>query len=230
MSTTMPPELTSEAWAQIRHDYEHTERPVGDICAEYGISTGTLRDRMRRWGWTRRRPPIPDEGPPPAPPMDVAPAPLRAERSCGAAAAHGEIPPYGSDPAYLAPASPADIPSCGSAAPDGRAIVPRLQSAVARVLPAIEATLATLSAGPAHPREMERAARVLAALTRTLSELNGLLRQHEAGAASPAHGVQPRDPEEIRRSLARKLEAIIAERESGQSEGVGESAGRTGEA
>ena len=61
------PEPTSEAWAQIRYDYEHTDRPVEDICAEHGISSGTLRDRMRRWRWTRRRPPIPREGPPPVP-------------------------------------------------------------------------------------------------------------------------------------------------------------------
>ena len=49
------PELTPEAWAQIRTDYEHSERPIEDICAEHGISSGTLRDRMRRWRWTRRR-------------------------------------------------------------------------------------------------------------------------------------------------------------------------------
>ena len=64
-SITMAPTLTGEAWAQIRYDYEHTERPIEDICAEHGISSGTLRDRMRRWGWTRRRPPIPRQGPPP---------------------------------------------------------------------------------------------------------------------------------------------------------------------
>ena len=37
-----------------------------------------------------------------------------------------------------------------------------LQSAVGRVLPAIEATLARLAAGPQAPREMEQAARALA--------------------------------------------------------------------
>jgi hypothetical protein len=39
-------------------------------------------------------------------------------------------------------------------------IVPRLQSAVARVLPAIEATVTKLAAGPTSPREMEQAARM----------------------------------------------------------------------
>ena len=49
----MAPDLTLEAWAQIRYDYEHTDRPVDDICAEHGFSSGTLRDRVRRWEWTR---------------------------------------------------------------------------------------------------------------------------------------------------------------------------------
>ena len=61
----MPPEPTTESWAQIRSDYEHTDRPLGEICAEHGISLGTLRDRVRRWQWARRRLPIPRQGPPP---------------------------------------------------------------------------------------------------------------------------------------------------------------------
>ena len=71
------PDLTPETWAQIRYDYEHSDRPVEDICAEHGISSSTLRDRMRRWRWTRRRPPIPHEGPPPlpAPRRDLAASP-----------------------------------------------------------------------------------------------------------------------------------------------------------
>jgi hypothetical protein len=59
------PEPTSEDWAQIRYEYEHTERPIEAICAPRGISAGTLRDRVRRWGWTPRRARIPPAGPPP---------------------------------------------------------------------------------------------------------------------------------------------------------------------
>ena len=58
--------LAPETWAQVRYEYEHTDKPVDDICADHGVSPSTLRDRMRRWRWTRRRPPIPAEGPPPA--------------------------------------------------------------------------------------------------------------------------------------------------------------------
>ena len=56
--------LTPEDWARIRAAYEACETPVEDICVAYNISSTTLRHRMRRWGWTRRRPPpVPREGP-----------------------------------------------------------------------------------------------------------------------------------------------------------------------
>ena len=183
----MPADLSPEAWAQIRSDYEHTDRPVEEICAEHDISAGTLRNRMRRWGWTRRRPPVPRDGPPaaPAPQIDHAAPPL--------------------------PAVPQILPGEDEPA----AIVPRLQNAVARVLPAIEATVATLSAQPAHPREMERAARVLAALTRTLRELNTLLRQCPVPAADDD---MPEDIDEFRRNLARRIRLFVASRTGGTGE------------
>jgi hypothetical protein len=84
--------------------------------------------------------------------------------------------------------------------------LPRLQSAVARVLPAIEATIARLAAGPRHPREMEQAGRALSALTRTLRELNALLSQHIARAAETE---PPIDIDEFRNELARRIEAIV---------------------
>ena len=61
-----PVPLTPEDWARVRYEYESTNRKVVDICAEHGISAGTLRDRVRRWGWTPRwSGPLPREGPPP---------------------------------------------------------------------------------------------------------------------------------------------------------------------
>ncbi len=101
----------------------------------------------------------------------------------------------------------------GAGAPsalDDKAIVPRLQSAIARVLPAIEAIVARLGAGPAHPREMEQAGRALAALTRTLRELNGLLGQHQKLAGNPDDDDPvPEDIDEFRAELARRIEAFV---------------------
>ena len=205
----MGPDLTSEAWAQMRHDYEHTDRPVEDICDEHGISSGTLRDRVRRWGWRRRRTGIPAEGPPPMPAPYYAYAPPRV---LAAPAVDTAAPPL---PAAtpVAPSEDASEP----AACDAGGIAPRLENAIARVLPAIEATVATLGAGPAHPREIERAARVLAALTRTLRELNTLLRERPEPAAIHPDDI-PEDIDEFRRRLARRINAFVASRTGGAAE------------
>ncbi len=59
------PEPTPDAWAQIRHDYEHTDRPLAHICFAHDITIPMLRYRMKRWEWRRRKPLVPREGPPP---------------------------------------------------------------------------------------------------------------------------------------------------------------------
>jgi hypothetical protein len=205
----MTVELTPEAWAQVRHEYEHTDKPVDDICADHGISPGTLRDRMRRWNWTRRRPPIAAEGPPPLPAIEPA------------------LPFVPAPPIGIVPPEPAAVPREGTAglpaphaAPsdevpgDSAVIVPRLQVSVARVLPAIEAIVAKLAAGPMPPREMERAVRTLSSLTRTLRELNELLSQHQQRDASAriCDCDMPEDIDEFRNELARRIEAFVASR------------------
>jgi len=245
----MSPELTSQAWVQIRYDYEHTDRPIEDICAEHGISSGTLRDRMRRWRWTRRRPPIPLEGPPPLPapqleqvggiagltatptlPLsgegrkDVALPPGIWEDDDPAAPGAAAAPPIETAAPYVEAMPPV---AAGDQAPtpgesDDNAIVPRLQSAVARVLPAIEATVVKLGAGPMQPREMEQTARALASLTRTLRELNGLLSQRQAAAADDvaAHDDMPEDIDAFRLDLARRIDAFVASRTGGADGGA----------
>src|SRR5437763_972292 len=72
----MTADPSPETWAQIRYEYEHTDKPVDDICLDHGVSPSTLRERARRWRWTRRHQPIPREGPPPMPPPIEYTAPL----------------------------------------------------------------------------------------------------------------------------------------------------------
>ena len=112
-----------------------------------------------------------------------------------------------------------DAGACG----EGRdtAIVPRLQNAVARVLLAIETVAAKLTAEATHPRELERAARALAALTRTLRELNGLLDQHQPPAADADDDEPPKDIDEFRRVLAQRIHAFIADRTAQRDDDCG---------
>jgi transposase-like protein len=202
----MAPELSPDTWAQIRYDYEHSERPIADICAEHGISDGTLRDRVRRWNWTRRRGPIPREGPPAAVRIEASPPAVASfETSIPAPSAQG-----GGEQSELA-AHVASEHGAAAVESDAASIAPRLQTAVARVLPAIEATIAKLAAGPLRPREMEQTTRALGALTRTLHELNALLSQHAPRSAIDDDAI-PENLDEFRDRLAQKIEAFLASR------------------
>ncbi len=185
------PEPTPEAWALIRHAYEHTDQPLAHICAEHEITTPMLRYRMKKWDWTRRKPFVPRQGPEKvevAPDVASTPTPTLPLSGGGSSAAAPHL----------------DLVA------EGVAIIPRLQSAVARVLPAIETTVARLAATQ-QPREMEQAGRTLGALTRALRELTALLAQHKAEAGDDAPP-SPQDIDEFRHELARRLKGIIAAR------------------
>jgi hypothetical protein len=206
----MAPELTSEDWAQVRYEYECTERPIPDICAEHAMSSGTLRDRVRRWNWKRRREPISREGPPPPPVAQIdhaaaLPVPVTQNET---ALAHLPAAPQ------AAIAEDAETPGEG----DPASIVPRLQNAVARVLPAIEATLTQLATHSHRPREMEQAGRALASLTRTLRELNALLAQHAAAAQDDDD--MPKDIDAFRFELARRIDAFVESRRGEAADGA----------
>ena len=210
------PEPTPEAWAQIRHAYEHTDQPLAHICDEHAITIPMLRYRMKKWDWTRRKPLIPREGPPPVAVEqdEMASSPGEAQRNPGAADKFA--PDFAAlHPGYKGQVSPCSEIDPGSS-PDPVAIVPRLQSAVVRVLPAIEATIARLATGAQHPREMEQAGRALGALTRTLRELNALLAEHNArpGVAHPVDDYydMPQDLDAYREELARRIETFLASR------------------
>ena len=225
------PEPTPEAWAQIRHDYEHTDRPLAHICADHDITIPMMRYRMKRWEWRRRKPLVPRQGPPPvavvlAPPERAlfSPLPLPSPGGGGSANAEGmsrggvsflretSTPPRSQD--ARDPPPPGEGEESKQARPGWEGeenIVPRLQSAVARVLPAIEATIARLADG--NPRDVEQAGRALSSLTRTLRELNALLAQHKTrlDAAEP-YDDMPEDIDAFRINLARRIEAFVASR------------------
>ena len=101
----------------------------------------------------------------------------------------------------------------------GAALADQLQRTVERELDAIATILAKLPAGDERAAQAERAARTLASLTRTLNEVARLRR--EQAEAAPAHGAQdpmaddndmPRDIDDFRRELARRIDAFVASR------------------
>ena len=69
-----------------------------------------------------------------------------------------------------------------------------------------------LASNPPEPLERERDARVFAVLAKTLRELSALdeSKQDKQTIAPADDDAVPRDMDELRRSLARKLEALVA--------------------
>src|SRR5262249_31680558 len=96
------------------------------------------------------------------------------------------------------------------------ALAERIQAVAEREIAAVEQVLTILGAN--DPSETEAAARTLASLARTLRELSQL--DVTMITAEPADEPVPRDLEELRRSLARKLDALIAGGEADISGGT----------
>lgn len=102
--------------------------------------------------------------------------------------------------------------------PAPEAVVDHLERTVERELDAIEKILARLPRGDDRAMQAERAARTLASLTRTLNEVQRLRRAQAANGPTPAQTESaddddmPRDIDEFRRELARRIDAFVAGR------------------
>jgi hypothetical protein len=91
----------------------------------------------------------------------------------------------------------------------------RVHDMVARELDAVERVLDVLA--PEGPNDAERAARTLASIARTLRELslmNDTGDEPEAATADDDDDI-PRDLDEFRRELARRIDAFVDERTGG---------------
>jgi hypothetical protein len=176
--------VPGEKIAEAQQLYENTLVPVRDIAALLGFSRSTLQRRAEEWGWKKRT-----QGA-----LEL--RRLRLDRSGRAREVRQARPREGGG---AMPQSPQER----------IALAERIQEVAEREIAAVEQIIATLRG--ADPNEAEAAARTLASLARTLRELLQL----DVPPASPdAKHDQPipRDVAELRRSLARKLEAIAAGR------------------
>ena len=181
-------EVAPELVAEGRRLYETTLLPVDEIAVIMGISTTTLRGRIKLWNWQRLR-------------HDGNSIELLLARRANAAAENKPTPPAAN--------------SAAAAAPDFAVLAASLQAAVERELKAVECVLGML--GPSDRGESERMARTLASLARTLRQV-ALLNAGEEGMAANDSDDDPipRDIDEFRRELARRIEAFVGERADGE--------------
>lgn len=201
-------EFTPEQIAQGRWMYEKSGVPIHDIAAFFGIARNTLHNRINEWGWEKRRYDAPVQPDRRLPVRPDTPAP---GEPAGVDAASDQSAPR--DPPTREPAPPLRL--IGKIARDApvaerTALALRLQSAVERELSAIDRVLATL--GRADSLEAERAARVLASLARTLREIVTLSTPESAADDDADDDAIPRDMDEFRRELARRMDAFASAR------------------
>jgi hypothetical protein len=180
-------EIAPALVAEGRRPYEQTMVPVREIAALFGVSPTTLQDRIVAWGWQRRR-------------YDTRSVDLVIARH--AAAKPGA--PEGAAPSALPPALPQER----------AAVAARVQATVERELTAVGRVLDVL--GPSDRDEAERTARTLASLARTLREVALINRTEEAAAPDDIDDDPvPRDIDEFRRELTRRIRKFIEARRNG---------------
>ncbi len=179
--------------------YELTGTPVSDIAALMGVSRRTLERRLHQWGWVPRRAP-------------------RTETDRALVAA----PP--APVAASASADPASAITPGEAAAMRSANAVRIQQLVANSLNAVDRVLAKV--GPVDEGGAERSARTLAAVTRALQEMAAMTQPDDEAPpdAVDDEDAIPRDIDEIREALARRIHALIDAESGANSADRGESA------
>ena len=171
-----------EKIAEAKQLYERSNVPAREIAALLGFSRNTLQRRAKEWGWKRRR-----QGP-----LEL--TRLGRDKNGHARPVRRARPREGAGEVPQAP-------------PERVALVERIQAVAEREIAAVEQIIATL--GPSDRSETEGAARTLASLARTLRELQQL--DVPTVSPEPTHDRPvPRDLGELRRSLARKLAALVA--------------------
>jgi hypothetical protein len=186
----LPPELAAEG----QRLYEQTMTPMAEIAAMMGISRETLRNRVRAWGWVRRRHP--------SGAIDL----VKAVRGATVAAM--------SAPAEAPPALPTVTPERRAA------LAERIVDIVEDQMDAVKRVLAIVQ--PKDQAEAEHSTRMIASVSQILRETVALFPSdkttpHAANLAADPDDI-PRDIDEFREALARRIEAFVAAHTAGQEE------------
>jgi hypothetical protein len=180
---------TPEFIAALRHRYEDTDQPLRLIVAEFKISETALYKLIQKEGWTLRSRRM----------RDVRPASRLIEDVVALADRPGAA---GAAEAHTAAAAP---PALDKTTDPSAAALARVEAYLLKRLAAEEAARDEAGDG-------ERSARTVSILIRALQSLREL-----RGEATPAETIDddddmPRDIDEFRRDLARRIDAFVASR------------------
>src|SRR3954454_12608516 len=127
--------------------------------------------------------------------------------------------------AGIAPDRPAPEEAGAAAAASPPTVAGRLEGAVERGIAVIERKRATLGLEPQAPPDAERTSRILQRLTDTLWKVRRLRAPDMPETVPDDFDDMPKDIDEFRRMLARRIEAFVRSRYDGALPAAGEAVG-----
>lgn len=184
-------EFAPEQPAEVRRLYEQTLAPVAEICGMLGVTKDPFYTIVRREGWRKRRARV---------------ATFEFAKALGAAVAETRAQPE----------QPRTPPVAASPLlPEQRlAIAERLMLGTEEALDAIKRVTAQIN--PNNPAEADASARTLANISRALRKIAALTKTDEVTPADDADDDPvPRDIDEFRYELARRIRGFIEARQAG---------------
>ncbi len=220
---------TPEFLAEAKRRIENTKQSTTSIASDFGIDKSVLGRLVRHYGWVRPAGALRLRGLSPVMRLAMqadelagaALPPLEKGRSASDASRVGiietEATPTPTLPLAGGGGSETERGDGGRAPPLDTAAIARLEAAVLKELSTVETMRASLGAEPLRPADAERTARTLSVLTETLAKLRRL----RLGSTPQAddHDTDSADIDDVRRDLARRIDAFVASRADGAGAG-----------
>lgn len=190
-------EIAPELLAEAKRLYEQTLAPVDDIAGMVGLSRTNFYKRVRAGGWRGRR---------------AKAAPFQFARALSGGGA------------TLLAVPPAEQPRAEIAAPDDPKSPQQRLALAQRLLAVVEVEMAAIeriatAVKPLDQTEAEQGSRTIANVSRVTREIKELIQpENETPADDVDNDPMPRDIDEFRRELSRRLRGIIEARRARISE------------
>jgi hypothetical protein len=190
-------EIAPELLAEAKRLYEQTLAPVDDIAGMVGLSRTNFYKRVRAGGWRGRR------------------AKVGTFQFARALSGGG---------ATLLAVPPAEQPRAEIAAPDDPKSPQQRLALAQRLLAVVEVEMAAIeriatAVKPLDQTEAEQGSRTIANVSRVTREIKELIQpENETPADDVDNDPMPRDIDEFRRELSRRLRGIIEARRARISE------------
>jgi hypothetical protein len=231
---------TEEFLATARHGYENTDQPMRELARELGIGITTLSTLAEKHGWAKRS--QRKRGVPPAMQLLAEAQALAAGRVLDNSIRHPEVraqraskgdgpdelPTHGPHPSRLGEErlAPQDDGAKASRAEGGEQIAPEPAELLIKLEQILAQLIAAQQLAPANGIQSPQGARTLTLLIQAMRTLQGM-RGHaptDTGPIETDDDDMPRDLDEFRHALARRIEAFVANETD--AEDAGEDSGR----